>query len=124
MEVRPLQHMWETDSLLIFRAAASEILALAFACAQSHAPQSATNALSHPPIGPSCAAGVRLGVTTLAPLPRGVAVEQFASREDVVRVLLASCHIPFWVTPWPLARLRCPLPPSPSLPPLPAIHDP
>ena len=48
-----------------------------------------------------------MGVTTLAPLPRGLAVERFESREDVMRVLLASCHIPFWVTPWPVARLRC-----------------
>ncbi len=36
----------------------------------------------------------------------GERVSHFKDKEDVISALLASCHIPFWVTQWPVAAFR------------------
>jgi hypothetical protein len=50
--------------------------------------------------------GVRIGVTLLLPAPTAVYIDKFKSKEDVVEVLSASCHIPFWCSNWPFTRCR------------------
>jgi hypothetical protein len=50
--------------------------------------------------------GVKIGVTLLRPFPTPVYIEKFKSKEDVLEVLSASCHIPFWGSNWPFTRCR------------------
>ena len=41
-------------------------------------------------------ASLRVGVTQLAPLPRGLLVDSWRSLADLKQSLIASCCIPFW----------------------------
>eukprot|EP00752_Nemacystus_decipiens_P001446 g1423.t1 len=49
---------------------------------------------------------VTVGVTQLFPKPKGVFVSEFESREDLIEVLLGSCHVPFWFSARPYMQVR------------------
>ncbi|CAM9129258.1 unnamed protein product [Pylaiella littoralis] len=49
---------------------------------------------------------VTVGITQLFPRPKGVFVSEFDSRDDLIEVLLGSCHVPFWFSGRPYMQVR------------------
>lgn len=42
--------------------------------------------------------GIRIGVTLFRPFPTAAYVQSFESKQDLISVLVCSCHIPFWTS--------------------------
>ncbi|CAM9281557.1 unnamed protein product [Laminaria digitata] len=49
---------------------------------------------------------VIVGITQFSPALKGVFVSKFDSRDDLIEVLLGSCHVPFWFSPRPYMTVR------------------
>eukprot|EP00287_Rhodomonas_sp_CCMP768_P020631 CAMPEP_0202827620 /NCGR_PEP_ID=MMETSP1389-20130828/14396_1 /ASSEMBLY_ACC=CAM_ASM_000865 /TAXON_ID=302021 /ORGANISM="Rhodomonas sp., Strain CCMP768" /LENGTH=291 /DNA_ID=CAMNT_0049501041 /DNA_START=1 /DNA_END=876 /DNA_ORIENTATION=+ len=50
--------------------------------------------------------GVRIGIVTLKPLPSAEHISHFHSKSDLIDVILCSCHVPFYCSPFPFTTVR------------------
>lgn len=50
--------------------------------------------------------GVRIGIMTMKPLPTTEYISHFTSKADLIDVILCSCHVPFYCSPFPFTKVR------------------